>query len=150
MLRGGGGGRGLSRLREEEFGLGCVREGILGIIKGRRTLAGMVGWGSLSRRSERILSLSLLCEKSSTCSRSSSSSSSSGVLVLTPRILEKGKVGRVLVRRDVWFVGHGAAPQGAEVGGAEEGVSFDFSRAVPVAAAQAGFRLADETERWMC
>jgi hypothetical protein len=97
----------------------------------------MVGWGSLSRRSERILSLSLLCEKSSTCSRSSSSSSSSssGVLVLTPRILEKGKVGRVLVRRDVWFVGHGAAPQGAEVGGAEEGVSFDFSCAIPVTAA---------------
>jgi hypothetical protein len=32
MLRGGGRGRGLGRLCEEEFGLGSVREGILGII----------------------------------------------------------------------------------------------------------------------
>ena len=135
FLRGGGGGRSLGGLCEEEFGLGSVREGILGIVKGRRTLARVVEWGTLSRRSELVLSLSMLCEKSSTRSSSSSSSSSSSVLVLILRVLQEGEVGRVLVRLDVRFVGHGAPPQGAEVGGAEEGVSFDFSCAIPVTAA---------------
>jgi hypothetical protein len=86
MLRGGG--RGLSGLCEEEFGLGGVREGVLGIVKARRILVRVVEWGTLSRRSELILSLSmllLLCEKSS--------SSSVLVLILTLAILQEGEVG---------------------------------------------------------